>query len=150
MPSPQRREAIMHRTLASFFVATALSVPADAQEAPKVDVDMTCADFLALDESGQLAAMLELRAGGDGAEISAEEEAEDATAVTNATVAGAIGGADGAQPTEPDMAPTPEAKQRASGMRTSCTGMENMPAIDAMIAAHADYEPVLDPETSGN
>lgn len=130
-------------------VVTALSTPAWAQGAPEKTA-MTCGEFLALDGDGQVAAMLLLRAGDDGAEIGVQEEAKDSTKVTNATVAGAIGGADGARPTLPDMAATPEARQRAEGMRTACTGMEDIPALDAMMAAHADYEPVFEADTPGN
>ena len=123
-----------------------LAAPAAAQDASAAGPDMTCGEFLALDGDAQVAAMLVLRAGDDGAEVSPAAEAADATVVTNATQAGAIGGADGARPTVPDMAITPESRQRAEGMRTACLGMDDIPALDAMIAAHADYEPVLDAE----
>ena len=134
----------MRRITAFVSIMAALAAPATAQE--ESGPDMTCGEFLALDGDAQVAAMLVLRADEDGAEISVEEEAEDAAVVTNATEAGAMGGADGARPTVPDMAITPESRQRAEGMRTACLGMDDMPALDALMAAHADYDPVFETE----
>ena len=133
----------MRRITTIVSIMAALGVPAAAQEG---GAGMTCGQFLALDGDAQVAAMLDLRADEDGAEISAEEEAADAAVVTNATEAGAMSGADGAEATVPDMAITPESRQRAEGMRTACLGMDDMPALDALMAAHADYDPVFETE----
>ena len=131
----------MHRKLMAVALLAVASGPAGAQDASP---DLTCGAFLALDEDGQMAAMLELRAAHSGETIGEPEEAEAATVVTGATEAGAIGGADGGPSELPHVEHTPEATQRLSGMRTSCEGVPDTPAVDAMVAAHADYEPVFE------
>ncbi|PZX12388.1 HdeA/HdeB family protein [Palleronia aestuarii] len=127
------------------FVAAG-TVPAVAQDTDDAVPDMTCGDFLALDAAGQMSAMLELRAVYAGEDVPQTEEAKAATAVTGATEEGAQGGIEEEAP--PEAEGTPGARQRVAGMRTSCMGVPDVPAMDALVAAHADYEPVLESEQS--
>ena len=131
----------MRERLMAMALLALAAAPAGAQDASS---EMTCGAFLALDEEAQMAAMLELRADYSGEEIGEVEEAEAATVVTGATEEGAMGGADGGPTARPVFAATPEAVQRLSGMRTSCMGVPDTPAIDALVAAHADYEPTFE------
>ena len=134
----------MHRKLMATVLLAAASGTAGAQDASLDISDMTCGAFLALDEDAQMSAMLDLRADYSGEEIGVAEEAAAATVVTGATEAGATGGADGGPSELPHVEYTPEATQRLRGMRTSCEGIPDTPAVDAMVAAHADYEPVFE------
>ena len=103
---------------------------------------MTCGDFLALDDAGKMAAMLDLRTAQSGGTVTPQQEAADATVLTGATEAGAM--IEDPAATTPAVPGSPEAVARMHGMRTACLGVPDVPAIDALIAAHADYEPVLD------
>ena len=131
----------MRATLVATVLAVMATTPASAQDDAQA---MTCGDFLALGSDKQMEAMLELRAAYSGETVTVEEEVEDATVVTGATEAGASGGADGGPTPLPHVADTPEARQRLSGMRTSCAGVPDIPAVDALVAAHADYDPVFE------
>ena len=133
------RRMTMRLTITGAVLAAA---PAFAQ-----DDAMTCGDFLALDDAAKVEAMLELRAAYSGETISPEEEAEDATVLTGATEAGAK--TEDPAAVTPNVLGSPEAVARMHGMRTACMGVPDVPAIDALVAAHADYEPVLDGE-AGN
>ena len=137
----------MHPILKATVLAVATTTPAWAQDDAAGRIEMSCGDFLALAAEEQMVAMLEIRAAYSGEPVAVEEEGEDATVVTGATEAGASGGADGGPTELPHVAATPEAHQRLSGMRTSCTGASDVSAIDALVAAHADYDPVIDEET---
>ncbi|WP_299837132.1 hypothetical protein [uncultured Jannaschia sp.] len=128
--------------VALLAVPTAPAVAQTASEAP----DITCGAFLELEPEAQMSTMLALRAEYSGETITKAEEVEDATVLTGATEAGASGGADGGPTGVSDVSATPEAKQRLSGMRTSCMDVPDIPAMDALIAAHADYEPVFEPD----
>ena len=127
--------------VALLAVPAAPTIAQTASEAP----DMTCGAFLELESEAQMSAMIALRAEYSGETITKAEEVEDATVLTGATAAGALGGADGGPTGVSDISDTPEAKQRLSGMRTSCMGVPDTPAMDALVAAHADYEPVFEP-----
>ena len=136
---------------AAVAVAVAAAAgPVAAQDDTSELGSITCGDFLALDDAAKMATMLELRAVYSGDTVDAEEEAEAATVVTGATPEGAQGGIVEEAAATPNVPGSPEARQRLRGMTTSCAGMEGIPAIDALVAAHADYEPVLDEESAGN
>ena len=128
-------------------IAAALSSLIAASVAAQGEADaMTCGDFLALDDAGKMEAMLTLRAVHSGDTIGAQEEAEDATVLTGATEAGAK--IENEAVTTPNVPGSPEAVARMHGMRTACMGVPDVPAIDALVAAHADYEPVFDDEAA--
>ncbi len=139
----------MRHNLIAIALFAATAAPAVGQTQPEGS-DITCGDFLALDAEAQMATMLDLRNVHSGDTVSAPEETQDATVVTGASEAGARGGIEAEPPTVPGIPDTPEARQRLSGMRTSCEGMPDMPATDALIAAHADYEPVFETTVPAN
>ena len=133
----------MRHHLIAIALLAATAAPTVAQ-APAEASGLTCGEFLGLDPEAQMAAMLTLRAEYSGETITEAEEVEDATTLTGATEAGASGGADGGPTALPHVAGTPEARQRLSGMRTSCMDVPDIPAVDALVAAHADYDPVFE------
>ncbi len=134
----------MRKRFITMALLAVIAAPAGAQDAEAEYSDITCGDFLALDANAQMSAMLELRTAYSGDSVSASEEVDAATVVTGATEAGAEGSSEAEPPAPPQIRDTPEAKQRLSGMRTSCQGVTDIPAVDALIAAHADYNPVFE------
>ena len=96
-------------------LATVAAAPVLAQDATAPSDGMTCGEFLALDAGAQMEAMLALRASPDGGPAPA---AEGATAEAATSAAG----------------------PKLTAMRTSCEGVPDALARDAMIAAHADQE----------
>lgn len=109
------------RTIAAAGAALALG-PALAQDAPAAIDAMTCGEFLALGPQEQMDAMLALRASYNGEAPPPAGQAGEAAGAEDGS-AGASGGS-----------------PRLAGMRTSCEGVPDVPALDAMLAAHADYD----------
>ena len=105
----------MGTTMRPLILAAALfgaaTVPSLAQDAAPDPATMTCEAFLALDGAGQMQAMLALRAASNG---------DPAPAASTEAAA--------------------SADPKLTAMRTSCEGVPEALAHDAMIAGHADYE----------
>lgn len=100
------------KTLIAVAALLAAAAPALAQDAAaEAGSAMTCGEFLALSPEQQMQAMLTLRAATNGEPAPAAD----------------------AEPSESDA-------HRLTGMRTSCEGVPDVMAADAMVAAHADYE----------
>ncbi|TNC73072.1 hypothetical protein [Rubellimicrobium roseum] len=135
-----------------FIVAAlAAALPAQAQEAgtdaTTAYATLTCAEFSGLDEAAQMQAMLDMRAVMNGEPLPMAE-GETADAPTDAPTAAAANDLDGAAATaeaasDPaaDAAAQPVATDpKLSALRSSCANASTTLAMDAMRAAHADYE----------
>ncbi len=133
----------MRSELVTIALLAVMAAPVAAQDSTDPSV-MTCGEFLALDPDARMAAMLGLRAFVSGETITETEKVDDATVLTGATEAGATGGMEPGLQSMPYVDDTPEARQRLAGMRTACEGVPEVSAVDALIAAHADYDPIMD------
>lgn len=127
----------MRTLILAAAAAGALATPLPAQDAAADVEAMTCGEFLALDPDAQLDAMLAIRGSYNG------EPVDEPTPVAAEDAAG--GNAEGAEAgvamnAEQGEGDASAADPKLTGMRTACQGAPDVLALDAMIAAHADYE----------